>query len=613
MLLRGAIMFARGFVADQNFGFYVFDQDAPLGQVYALIKDVFVVLVLAGVLVFLIYRLRGLGRMTINFEGYLILAILTTLMLTDVLYDGATIAMQDHGSAWEPLGTLLAMPLRTADAGTVAAVQQAGYWGHVLMILLFLNYLPYCKQFHEITSFPNVYFSRLGPMGRLNKTEDMEGRLEREEPLGISRINQFTAKSMLDFYTCTECGRCSDQCPATRTGKKLSPKHYTLDLRDFAYAHQDALIATASAPPAAEGESTDGDHAPQLKDLVPGVIHPEVVWACTTCGACENECPVFITYIDKIVDMRRHLVQEKAEFPGELQNMFRGLETNSNPWSFPASDRGGWASGMDIPTMAEKPDAPVLFWVGCSASFDDRARRIARAMANLLKTAGIDFAILAEEEQCTGDPARRAGNEFLFQMLADMNVEMLNRYKPRTIVTTCPHCFNTLLNEYPDFGAKFNVVHHSVYLSKLVKDGKLQPKNRISAKVVYHDSCYMGRHNNVYDAPRDTLKSIRGLTVLEPALTRDRGMCCGAGGAQMFKEEEPGDERVNIRRTEQLLETKPDMIASSCPFCQRMLVDGLAAKDRAEVGQLDIAEILWQAVAPEAKPQTSEAAAPPLS
>ncbi|MCA9255264.1 MAG: (Fe-S)-binding protein [Phycisphaerales bacterium] len=588
----------------------VFNQDAPLGMLYSFVKDIFVALVLIGIAVFFYYRAVGrLKRMTINFEGFLILAILTTLMLTDVLYDAATIAMPGQSGHWfEPLGSLFANALRGRDAESLRAIQHVGYWGHVGVILMFLNYLPYCKQFHEITSFPNVFFSRLTPVGRLPKTEDLEGRLEREEPLGASRISHFGAKAMLDFFTCTECGRCTDQCPANGTGKLLSPKHLTVNLRDFAYNNQAALIqpggGNGAATAEAEGAGGNGDHAPALKDLIPDVIKPEVLWACTTCGACETECPVFITYVDKIVDMRRHLVQEKAEFPAELQNMFRGLETNSNPWSFPASDRAAWADGLDIPTMAEKSDADVLFWVGCSASFDDRARRIARAMANLMKMAGINFAILGEEEQCTGDCARRAGNEFLFQMLAEMNAETLNNYSPRTVVTTCPHCFNTLLNEYPDFGVKLDVVHHSVYLSRLIKQGKLQPKNKINARVAYHDSCYMGRYNNVYEEPRDTLKSIRGLTVLEPAQTRDRGMCCGAGGAQMFKEEEEGEERVNIKRTEQLLETKPDVVASSCPFCQRMLIDGLSAKDRGDVNQLDIAELLWQACEPAARPQT---------
>jgi len=330
---------------------------------------------------------------------------------------------------------------------------------------------------------------------------------------------------------------------------------------------------------------------------VDGVIDPEVLWACTSCRACEQECPVFISYVDKIVDMRRYLVQEKSEFPPQLQSAFKGLESNANPWGFSAGERGNWADGMGIKTCAENPEAPVLLWVGCMPSFDERAKKITQATAKLMQQAGVDFVILGAEEQCTGDPARRAGNEFLFQMFAKTNVETLNNYgvDKKTIVTSCPHCFNTLLNEYPDFGGKFRVVHHSTFLTELLSTGKLKPKKTQSKKVVYHDSCYLGRYNEVYEAPRSALRSI-GLTVLEPKETRDRGMCCGAGGAQMFKEEEPGIERVNILRTEQLLETQPDVVASACPFCMRMLTDGLAAKERENIPQMDIAELLLESM-----------------
>jgi Fe-S oxidoreductase len=313
---------------------------------------------------------------------------------------------------------------------------------------------------------------------------------------------------------------------------------------------------------------------------------------------------VLITYVDKIVEMRRNLVMEKSEFPAELQNTFRGLETNSNPWSFPAADRAAWAEGLDVPLMADKQEADVLLWVGCSASFDDRAKKIARATAQLLQEAGVDFAILGEQEQCTGDAARRAGNEFLFQMLAQMNVETLGNCKFGKIVAVCPHCYNTLAHEYPDFGGRYDVVHHSVYLSELVRQGRLTLRNRVEARVAFHDSCYLGRYNDIYEPPRDTLRCIPGLTVLEPKETRDRGMCCGAGGAQMFKEEEEGKEKVSVCRTGQLLETGPDMVASACPFCQRMLLDGLADSGREAVGQYDIAELLWQAVDPAGGQQT---------
>ena len=606
LLLRSLILFGRGY--SENFNFWLFGHDMPLGKLYAFLKDFFAVLVILASGVFLYYRLVSKPkRMTLSFEGLLIILIIEVMMFADILYDGASRAALAAGGElafhwYEPAGSLAAVCLAGLDGGMLNVLQHLGFWTHVSLVLIFLNLLPISKHFHVITGIPNVFAQSLAPRGRLPNVEDIEGKIEREETLGLARIDQLSWKGVLDLYTCTECGRCTDHCPAASTGKLLSPKQLTLDLRDYLYEHEKKLVAgKREAAPTSESQTSES-HAPisVADELVPEFIKPEVLWACTSCGACETECPVFITFVDKIVDMRRHLVMEKSEFPAELQNAFRGMETNSNPWSFPASDRAGWTSGLDVPLMRDKPDAEVLFWVGCSASFDDRAKKIARATANLLKAAKVDFAILGEEEQCTGDPARRAGNEFLFQMLAQMNVETLNNYKPKTIVTTCPHCFNTLLNEYPDFGGRFNVVHHSSYLAQLLQEGRLEPKNRRDAKVAFHDSCYLGRYNEIYDAPRQMLEAIPGLTILEPTQTRDRGMCCGAGGAQMFKEEEAGSERVNVKRTEQLLEPGPDMVASSCPFCQRMLVDGLAVKGREDVEQVDIAELLWKACEPPA-------------
>lgn len=624
LLLRSLILFARGYAGvlpetqSSQFGFWLFEHDMALGKLYSLLKDIFAVLVILAASVFLYYRLVAKPqRMTLSFEGLLIILIIETMMWADILYDGAAIAYyagtaSPHFAWYEPAGSIMAKLLSAFGHDTLPIIAHFGFWTHVTLVLVFLNLLPQSKHFHVITAIPNVFAQSLAPRGRLPNVEDIEGKIEREETLGLARIDQLSWKGVLDLYTCTECGRCTDQCPAANTGKLLSPKQLTLDLRNYLYDNEEKLVTAKFGGNGATSSSGNGDgdsadatgdasHKPisVAEDLVPSFIKPEVLWACTTCGACETECPVFITYVDKIVDMRRNLVMEKSEFPGELQNAFRGMETNSNPWSFPASDRGAWTSGLNIPRISEKPDADVLFWVGCSASFDDRARKIARAMANLLNEAGVNYAILAEEEGCTGDPARRAGNEFLFQMLAQTNVETLNRYNPKTIVTTCPHCFNTLLNEYPDFGAKLNVVHHTVFLNDLLKQGKLKPRRSVDAKVAYHDSCYMGRYNEVYEPPREALRKIPGLTILEPAQTRDRGMCCGAGGAQMFKEEEHGTERVNIKRTDQLLETKPDMIASNCPFCQRMLIDGLGSRNCTDVQQMDIAEILWQAIDPQ--------------
>lgn len=658
LLLRSLILWGRGF--DAGFSFWWFDSDHLIGRLYCVLKDIFAVLVILGTLVFVYYRIiRRLPRMTLSVEGLVILGIILAMMFADILYDGASIALNVRSSqplvtitprefpgepnkreviAWTELqgdqGHTLRVPASTyreltqkeirslepeaasfvwfEPAGAAAAMAMSrlpgkanlflmhlGFWTHSSLVLIFLNILPYSKHFHIITGIPNIYFQNLHPPGRLSPIQDIDSKLEREETLGIRRIEQFSWKSILDFYTCTECGRCSDHCPATKTGKKLSPKHFALDLRDFLYKHEQGLVADkqgkSSAEPAAATDC-NGANGHRI-DLVDGVIDPEVLWACTSCRACEQECPVFITYVDKIIDMRRYLVQERGEFPAQLQSAFRGMESNANPWGFSSSDRGQWAADLGVMTLAENPDARVLFWVGCMPSFDERAKKISIATAKLMQKAGVDFAILGAEEQCTGDPARRAGNEYLYQMFAKANVEVLNNYgaDKKTIVTSCPHCFNTLLNEYPDFGGRYQVVHHSTFLSGLIADGRLKPSRQLDRKVAFHDSCYLGRYNEVYDAPRNALRSI-GLTVLEPAQTRDRGMCCGAGGAQMFKEEEPGGERVNLLRTAQLLETAPDAVATACPFCMRMLTDGLASKGRENVPQLDIAEMILEAV-----------------
>ncbi|MFQ5495499.1 MAG: (Fe-S)-binding protein, partial [Phycisphaerae bacterium] len=503
LLLRTLILWGRGF--DEEFNFWLFGPEQTLGKVYSFIKDIFVVLVFLGTLVFVYFRVvKRLGRMTLSTEGLVILMIILVMMIADVVYDGAGIAKQQQAGfmVYEPAGSLLAIGWRGLPDDALTVLSHLGFWTHSALVLIFLNLLPYSKHFHVITGIPNVFAQSLDPPGRLPNLTDIEGKLEREETLGIRRIEQFSWKSILDFYTCTECGRCSDFCPATNTGKRLSPKHFTLDLRDFLYKHERSLVGSDSTASGgtANSEGDAGETPEHRKDLVDGVIDPEVLWACTTCRACEQECPVFITYVDKIVDMRRYLTQERGEFPNELQSAFRGLESAGNPWSFPAADRAAWAEGLGIKTLAEHPEADVLFWIGCGPSFDERAKKVTRATAQLMQRAGVDFAMLGGEETCTGDPARRAGNEYLFQTLAGQNVETLNRYgvDKKKIVTSCPHCFNTLANEYPDFGGRYDVVHHSTFLAWLVQSGKLLPTRRIERRVAYHDSCYLGRYNEVY-------------------------------------------------------------------------------------------------------------------
>lgn len=629
LLLRSIILWGRGF--DRHFDMFgLFAAGTPLGDGYSFVKDIFALLVVLGTLVFFWLRLVSRSkRMTLGVEGVIILGIIATMMIADFLYDGATFVLEARlleeplrFRAAEPVGSAFAELLVSVESGSLLTfLQHFGFWWHAAFVLIFLNLLPFSKHFHIITAIPNVFTRDRTPRGALPKIDDLEGKVEREEPLGIGKLGDLSWKHILDLYTCTECGRCSANCPAYITGKKLSPKHLTLALRDHLYDTEEAMfgehdgIAKSDSDSAIRSNKSDSKEeihtfpkppadayfrAETPQELVPNIIDPDVIWACTSCRACEEQCPVMISYVDKIVGLRREELMIKNAFPAELAKPFNGMETNGNPWNISAMDRADWSDGLDVPLISEHKEARVLYWVGCAASYDDRAKKVARSVANLLKEAGVDFAILGTEETCTGDPARRAGNEYLFQMLAEQNVETLNNYgfekktgSKRTIITACPHCFNTLANEYPDFGGKFEVVHHSDYLMKLLAKGKLRPRKPVKGRIVYHDSCYLGRYNDVYESPRDILKSIPGLELVEADWNRSRGLCCGAGGAQMWMEEQHGTERVNNKRTLQLLDTGATKIASGCPFCMTMLSDGIKAEDKEEhIEQLDIAEVL---------------------
>jgi Fe-S oxidoreductase len=642
LLFNTLMLWGRGFYAP--FNLWVLAPDKPLGAIYEFAKDCTAIGVVVGSLVFFYYRLVAKPkRMALTFEGLVIIGIIFTMMIADMAYNGAALVLASHKAAlcdaatrvssvkecasittivaplgtehfegtWSPwpapAGSFFALLFHSLSPATLVVLSHLGFWTHSTLVLLFLNLLPHSKHFHVITAIPNVFARSLQPAGRLEPmAENAEKLAERvmaagdspdplAHPVGIGRIEHFTWKALLDFYTCTECGRCSDNCPAHKTGKILSPKHLTLALRDHLYSREEEIVHR-------EKDAKKEGTPPALKpvNLIADVIHPDVLWACTSCRACEEQCPVLISYVDKIVDMRRNLVLIKGEFPPELGRTFNAIDGNGNPWNLSRMDRSAWSDGLGIATMSDKPAAPVLFWVGCAASYDDRAKKIARATAKLLKQAGVDFAILGQEENCTGDPARRAGNEFLFATLAEGNAAVLNGYKDkggaRTVVTTCPHCFNSLKNEYPDFGLKLEVVHHTDFLLGLLAEGKLVPQNAVEGRVVYHDSCYLGRYNGIYDPPREILRRIEGVELVEPEYwTKQRGLCCGAGGAQMFMEEQNKD-RVNVKRTLQLLDTGATTVASACPFCMTMLTDGIKSKSLEEkVKQLDVAELLERA------------------
>ena len=464
------------------------------------------------------------------------------------------------------------------SAGT-AAWFEFFWWIHILVVLAFLNYLPYSKHLHVLTSLPNVYFSSLRPRGELPRL-NLED--ENAEKFGAEDVRDLTWKQLLDGYTCTDCGRCTAACPANATGKVLSPRKIIMNIRERA----------AELTPVVLRGGAEKDEELVGHRLLDNFVTDAELWACTTCRACMEECPVTIEHVPAIVDMRRFLVLTESRFPPELTNTFKNLETSFNPWAFSPDSRADWAEGLGVKTMAEQEgEVDVLYWVGCAGAFDQRYVKVSRAMVKLMDAAGVKFAILGNEEKCNGDPARRAGNEYLAQMLITENVETLNRYKFRRIVATCPHCYNTLKNEYPDFGGTYEVLHHTEFLRNLVQSGRLKVRTDGGGKTVFHDSCYLGRYNGIYDAPRDLLKA-SGAAVTEMRRSRDRGFCCGAGGARMFLEETVG-KRVNIDRTEEALACGPETIATACPFCLTMLTDGVKAKDAdTTVHVRDVAEVL---------------------
>ncbi|GAA1034469.1 MULTISPECIES: (Fe-S)-binding protein [Amycolatopsis] len=500
---------------------------------------------------------------------------------------------------------------------------------------------------HRFSAFFNIYFKReadggvaLGavkPMMSKGKVLDLEEADPDEDTFGVGAIEDFSWKGWLDFSTCTECGRCQSQCPAWNTGKPLSPKLLITQLRDHAYAKAPYLLAGGKRDMAGDEVGLSGDNmyagidvlaiAESQKALVGddgGVIDPDVLWSCTSCGACVEQCPVDIEHVDHIVDMRRYQVMIESSFPTELNGMFKNLENKGNPWGQNAKDRLQWTEDLDfeVPVFdGDLGDAEYLFWVGCAGAFEDRAKKTTRAVAELLHIAGVKYTVLGSEESCTGDPARRAGNEFLFQMLAQQNVEVLNSVfegrerKARKVVVTCAHCFNTLANEYPELGGQFDVVHHTQLLNRLVREKHLTPVAPVAEDVTYHDPCYLGRHNKVYDAPRE-LVGASGAQLREMPRHGDRSMCCGAGGARMWMEEKIG-KRINVERVDEALGTAPSKIATGCPFCRVMLTDGVTsrqsdglASEKVEV--VDVAQLLLTAVKRKPEPALVASGAPSL-
>ncbi|MGW4499509.1 (Fe-S)-binding protein [Micromonospora sp. NPDC004336] len=608
---------------------------------YGGVTELIGILGIVGIVVLMAIRLRnrptrpgGRSRFTGStmWQGYFVEWIVLLVLIFGFLIRGFKVAT-DHFEypVWAtPLSHAVGGLLPNWEAGVSVAAVIKIIISMTWLIVISLN-VTMGVAWHRFLAFPNIFFKRdpgragsglgaLRPMTSQGKPLDFEEADPEKDQFGVAQVEQFSWKGLLDFSTCTECGRCQSQCPAWNTGKPLSPKLLVLSLRDHAYAKAPYLLAGGGKDLTGEEKATAAQlaHVDVLalaegdKPLIGtaedgGVIDPDVLWSCTTCGACVEQCPVDIEHVDHIVDMRRYQVLIESSFPSEAGVMLRNLENKGNPWGAPQNTREDWTKGLDfeVPRVGEVDDFEYLFWVGCAGAFEDRAKKTTRAVATLLNEAGVKFAILGEGETCSGDPARRIGNEFVFQMLAQQNVETLNEAfegrekSKRKIVATCPHCFNTLGNEYGQLGGEFEVVHHTQLLAHLVATGKLTPVQPVDGGVTYHDPCYLGRHNRVFAPPREVLGSAIAGELTEMPRNSERSFCCGAGGARMWMEEKIG-KRINVDRVEEAMSTGARTVAVGCPFCSTMLNDGVNGKDAGEqVEVVDVASVLLRSVKPE--------------
>jgi Fe-S oxidoreductase len=557
------------------------------GRAYLLLKDL-VVLAATVAAAGLLWRrvVTRPDRLTLSGEGILVLGFILTLMLSEIAFDGAE-RLRAGQAAFDlaaPAGSLGALALAGLPARAGHGVGVVSFWLHLVVVLVFLNFLPHGKHFHVLTALPNVFLRALPPASAALSRLDLESEAAR---FGTATIADLSWKEGLDLYSCTECGRCQTRCPTHVTGKPLSVKALNLALKHHLVA--EAPVLRGPAP----GQGADATTSCAPAPLVGEVISPETMWACTTCGWCETACPVFIENIPRIVDLRRQQVLVEAAVPDEAARVFKNIETQGNPWGLGSNKRAEWCADLDVPRAADG-EFEWLFFVGCAGAYDDRQKKVSRAIVKLLREAKVSFAILGEEETCTGDAARRLGNEYLFQTQATSVVETLNGHRVKKILVQCPHCLNTLKNELPQFGGTYEVVHHAQLLERLVAEGRLGlAEPRVAAgKVTFHDPCYLARHNGVVEAPRAVLAA-SGAIVTEMSRSGRTGFCCGAGGGRMWLEEKLGT-RVNRTRADEAVATLGDggTVAAACPFCVTMLKDGIAEAGQEDaVRVLDVAEI----------------------
>jgi Fe-S oxidoreductase len=593
--------------------------------VFASVLDAFIILA-AIAIVFFAYR-RGVirpGQLSSflhgPWDGFIILIGILLILVTLSLVEGFEYAAS-NGAVWSPIGMALGHTFSGLGTTTNMTLFRLSWWTHIIIFFAFLVYIPRSKHLHLMATPFNVFFRNHGPKGALPLLENLEER----EDYGVSKPEQFTWKQLLDGYACTECGRCNTVCPASNTGKPLFPKEIILGVKEALFVHSDEILGENTlwsklGVAGVKADKTPEERAAHHEPMVGGIISTDALWACTSCSACMEICPVSIEHVPTIIDMRRHLVMEESDFPAEVTSLFNNIERNFNPWEISNDKRAEWATGLGIPLMSQNPDADVLYWVGCMGSFDQRNKKVATSVAKILLAAGVNFAILGPEEWCTGDPARRIGNEYLWQMMAQQNVETLNNYgfnlanqgnshnghskgaanvapKHRTVITACPHCFNTIKNEYPQLGGNYEVMHHTVFIDKLLAEEKIAlPEGFDERKLTYHDPCYIGRYNDIYDEPRRVLTVLNSNGVTEMRRHRNKSFCCGGGGGRAWMEEKIG-KRVNQTRVSEALETGAEVLAAACPFCITMFDDGIKGVEAEDKMQIeDISEIVARAI-----------------
>lgn len=618
LLIRSLTLYGQGFQEGYHLPFL--GDDYLLGYLYIALKDIMEGIVLL-MIIYAFFRRAVLKpkRLHNTFEAYLVLALIGALMVSDLLLDGARYNLiqlynnpgsihyfnnPQYGSEflWTPISVGAAALISGLSAEANTTIMVIMFWLHICMQLVFLNILPLGKHFHVITALPNVFLKSLGYPHEKAKLLDLEDEAAwEEESLGINHIHQLSWKQGLDLYTCTECGRCKEVCPTYTTDKPLNLHEFNDKLKFELFDNADNLIKRAklSATIKQDGDSEQIDKIKaeitelnSKKQLIGEVIAEDTLWACTTCRACEEVCPVTIEHVPRIIAMRQGQFLMAEAYPKELNPALKGLEYNGNPWGIGYDKRADWAKGLDVKTMADESDVDYLLWVGCAGSFDDRSKKVSTSLVKILQKAGISFAILGVEEKCTGDFARRVGNEMLFQMMAQENIETLNNYKVKKIIAACPHCLNTLKHEYPQMGGHYEVIHHTEFIDQLVKEGKIKLKQSLEGALTYHDPCYLGRYNNIFDQPRSILRSLSKGGFKELERHGRESFCCGAGGGRMWMEETIG-KRIYLERSEEIVRQQVSNVAVGCPFCMTMIEDGMKELGKEEeIKTMDIAELV---------------------